>query len=836
MIRFLLRFLGLTGLLAAGLGAIVLASETSRLSVETVRSALKGEGSPIEIGAIYAVAAGLAIGLLVIVLEFLLGVRQAAGRRSALGTNVFIQVALAIAILIGINVWSFDLAREGHYARWDCTRDRAFTLPDNVVSELKKLRGETTVVVNYQHQDRNRFSKQKTDRYDSLAERKVVEKVKDLVDQLREFGPQFHVVVLDVDDENYDKTFEAETAKFSGLKQAIADAPESSIFFCAGNHIQRLDFHEFYQLDKTASKAANDGQGNLVLLSQGVEPFVRRVLAIEEKRPRVGVAVIHELLSTHSTANTLSLAGLKKSLNANGFDVEDIVLKRWGEGEPEPAAYTFEESRLDVVEEELADLNESIPAAKSERERIDKAVKLFKDSTLEQLNEAFSDQLRGRSLTEEDRKLNLNRYETLATAIASQIEQMEEDRRKNETELARLTRQETVVEGRRISDVNEKANRLLADCDMLIIPRMTLVDLINDWRINARLYRLNDAQVSAIRGFIRSGKPVFVMFGPTNEPANQMALDAASGDALEQMLGELGVVFGNQTILYTAESRAFAERRVSLLGGGRPVDIPPLDLNAVSSEGLAQAGAKPNPVQEGLRLIERSVGQRLDISLRYPRPVYFSSIREKPAYQGVFLFTDAASWNESKPFLERGYTPRFEPPKPDDPKKGSRDEERRGPFPVGVAAQVTVPPELMDDKYRAFKAAALALAGHSALGAVPASLAVESLIPTDPYTRTDPKYKPVSIRVAAIGQGGVFTSADASQPDLSPAKEQLLLQTSNWLLGREDRLPHMDKVWQYPRIQLSDRNKSLWRWGSAVALPGVFAYLGFVVLLMRRRR
>ncbi len=837
MIRFLMRFLGLTGILAAVAGALVLAAgESGRLSFATVREAFRGHGNPVEIGAIYAFVGGLAIGLLVMAFEFVAGVRQAAGRRSAMGMNVVVQVVLAIAILIGINVWSFDYYHQGHYVRLDCTRDRAFTLPTSVTAQLSRLRDETTVVVNYQHQDRNRFSRKKSDRYDSQAERKVVEKVRDLVDQLREFGPQFHVVVLDVDDEDYDAKFEAATAKFPGLKQAIADAPESSIFFCAGKNIQRLDFHEFLQLDKTASKEANSGRGNLVLMKQGVEPFVRRVLAIEEKKPKIGVAVIHEWLSTHGSLNDLSLAGMKKSLTTNGFNVEDILLKRWGENGPESAAYTFEENRLDVLEEELADLNESIPVIRTNRDEMIKNIKIFRESTLDQLSETFRDQLGGRNLTEQERKLNLDRFETLVTALSSEFEQREEERQKDEIELATLTSQESVVEGRRITDVKEKTSRLLADCDLLIIPRMTIIDLINGQRIASRYYKLADPQIAAIRAFIRSGKPVFVLFGPTNDSSEGLPQETTDGGPIEQMLADLGIVLGKQTILYTAESRAFAERRVNPLGGGQAVDVPPLSFDSIGTRSLADAARQPNPVQSGLRLLERSVGQRLDMKLRYPRPVYFASIRERPEYRGEFLFTDPATWNEAKPFPERAYTPRFEPAKPDDPTKGTRDEERRGPFPIGVAVQTTVPPELLDDKYRAFKVAALTMAARMSAGGIPASLAAESLVPTDPYTKRDKKYKPVPIRAAAIGHGGVFASADANQPDLSPAKEQLLLQTVNWLLGRDDRLPHASKVWQYPRIQLSDRDRTLWRWGAALVLPGLFAYFGFVVLLMRRMR
>ena len=94
----------------------------------------------------------------------------------------------------------------------------------------------------------------------------------------------------------------------------------------------------------------------------------------------------------------------------------------------------------------------------------------------------------------------------------------------------------------------------------------------------------------------------------------------------------------------------------------------------------------------------------------------------------------------------------------------------------------------------------------------------------------------VNFRVAAIGHGGVFASADASSPDLSPAREQLLLQTINWLLGREDRLPRADKVWQYPRVDVSPRAQTWWLWAACLGLPALFAFLGLNVVLIRRMR
>ena len=173
---------------------------------------------------------------------------------------------------------------------------------------------------------------EKPDAYDYAAERKVVEKVKDLVDQLREFGPQFRVEVLDVEEEGYNDKLESLTSKNPELQKALDAAPENSIFFHAKRDdgkelVQRLSFNEFYQLDKVASKNANNGQGNLVLRDQSLKPFARRILSIDEKRPRVGIAAIHPWLTSSSSVDQYTLAGVRKALTARGFNVRDVILK-----------------------------------------------------------------------------------------------------------------------------------------------------------------------------------------------------------------------------------------------------------------------------------------------------------------------------------------------------------------------------------------------------------------------------------------------------------------------------------------------------------------------------
>jgi hypothetical protein len=78
----------------------------------------------------------------------------------------------------------------------------------------------------------------------------------------------------------------------------------------------------------------------------------------------------------------------------------------------------------------------------------------------------------------------------------------------------------------------------------------------------------------------------------------------------------------------------------------------------------------------------------------------------------------------------------------------------------------------------------------------------------------------------------------ASGDGLTPVKERLFLQTANWLLGRDDYLPRADHPWSYPRVDLApgSRDEQLWLWGTRLGLPVLFAYLGLVVLLVRRLR
>src|SRR5207245_10500869 len=117
------------------------------------------------------------------------------------------------------------------------------------------------------------------------------------------------------------------------------------------------------------------------------------------------------------------------------------------------------------------------------------------------------------------------------------------------------------------------------------------------------------------------------------------------------------------------------------------------------------------------------------------------------------------------------------------------DDKRRGPFSIGVALAAPVPSDWLPS----------------------------------------PESAPTTVRVAAIGHGHLFVGNE-----LSPAKERLLLNTCNWLLGREDRMPHEGKPWSYPRVHLEPLDSQLWHWGTLVGLPLLFAYFGVVVVMIRR--
>lgn len=795
-LHFLIRLLGITGLLVGGVGLALAFLGMDLSSWQVVQDSLNAGDVRAQV-AVGLLAGGALVVVLALLVEIVAMSRLVAGRRSALGANVVLQITLATALLVGINAWSYQ-----HYSRLDWTLAKLFTLPEDIRKQLTQLEGETTIVVYQRHKTFGQLS-DKPDAYDYAAERKVVEKVQDLVEQFRELGRKFRVVVLDVEEEGYDAKLAALTENAAPLRTAIDNAPENSIFFYApaADKVQRLSFNDFYLLDKTASQQANDGKGNLVLLYQGVEPFARKVLNIDEKRPTIGIGVIHEWLTTEGPED-FGMAGVKKALSARGFQVKDILLKKWFETDPkppEPAVYTYEESKFERLEEELAELEAAIKTLDKEVQLFNELTKDWQTKPLEELQKSpLAKQIGVKKVDEEIRSAVLKRIlEPNRELRRVSLEQTRKERDTVAEEKSKLN-VEGAVEQRRMTDLKAKLNRLTADCDLLFIPRMTLRNVNIGDRIPSRLYRLDDSQVAAVKDFLKAGKPIFACFGPDNDPPDRSdPFSAAEPDKLEDALRELGFRFAKQTVLFNVESKSFAERRSGLLVSGANIEVPPVEFEVKPEDKDAivkpeEAPKAPNPIRESMRITTHSLGKTLDLRVRHPRPIYFEPTANQPgAFAAEFMTTSSASWNDDQPFPTRERTPRFEPPKPDDPMKGTRDEKRRGPFPIGVAFETTLPAGWYESK----------------------------------------DDKPATVRVAAIGHGGLFSGTE-----LSPAKERLFLNTCNWLLGRDDLLPRADRPWQYPRVQMSPYEQSLWHWGAWLGLPALFAYLGLVVLMVRRMR
>ena len=91
------------------------------------------------------------------------------------------------------------------------------------------------------------------------------------------------------------------------------------------------------------------------------------------------------------------------------------------------------------------------------------------------------------------------------------------------------------------------------------------------------------------------------------------------------------------------------------------------------------------------------------------------------------------------------------------------------------------------------------------------------------------------MQVFRNARGTLFNAAK-----LDPPEEKLLLHTVNWLTNREDRLPKQATAdapeWHYPRVAMSDRDRNLWRLGTAFGLPLVAAYAGLLAMMRRRMR
>src|SRR5262249_28327010 len=157
-----------------------------------------------------------------------------AGQRSAFGFNAVAQVVLAVLLLVAVNLIStgWRLPEEvrptrpslawmgemkGYNARIDLTREKVFTLPEDLRKELETLdpNSRTTIIVYLRHKTFAGVNvPPEDDVEDVAAAAKVIEKVNDLVELLREAGPRFEVKVVD--------------ARSKGFKAKMAELEQQS--------------------------------------------------------------------------------------------------------------------------------------------------------------------------------------------------------------------------------------------------------------------------------------------------------------------------------------------------------------------------------------------------------------------------------------------------------------------------------------------------------------------------------------------------------------------------------------------------------------------------------
>lgn len=839
--RMFVRFLGLTAVLAAGAGAIYLSSVLPDWKSDTLQRASKNDLGGTAFYGCLMLFGGALIALLAGVVEILASFRGGSSGHGSAGINSAVQVVLAAGLVIAINVYAFI-----HPSSFDTTSNSQFTLPKDIVADLQKLKSETTIVVLQQHKTYGQLAA-KPDRYDYAAERKVVEKVLDTVELFRKFGPQFKVVVLDVEDENFHNKFDKVTKDRPVLRDAINAAPENSIFFWSEGKVQRMSFNEFYQLDKAESKK---GAGNLVLQPQGIDSLVKKITVVEEKRPKIGVAVCHEWLTTQVTEGQeqYTLAGLRKALTDYGFDVVDIVLKRRGQ----PVAFTYEETKLTRLEEELTIAKRKLSREKrftdllaKHRKRIDEVqskdllerIGTYEAALLEVIDPdedpLTPEQRKNRALVERVERFVLANMEALEERQPKDEAKAEKEKEQAEKEIAEIQQQERALEDSYLTDVKPKLTRMLDECDLLILPRMTIINpTLPDW-IPPQLHQLNDIQANVIRDFMRTGKPVMFCSGPINEPRG--VKNPPFTEAVEKLFAARGVEFAGQTILFDVESKAFRMTQGDRLSGSA-VNLPPLSV--VPPPGLNTGDLAANPISRSLQVLGRSIDQPLDIRLRAPTPVRLKKdAQAKQPFAAEFLWTAAESWNETYPFAvtfqriqgaPQEFPVRQEPPELDSAIGAKRDDrsglERPGPFSIGVAAESALPDDwLIEDELTKADPNDSLLRRFN--GAV---------------ERAADRQANQKGRFVVIGHGSLFSRAE-----LNPATAQLLVIACNWLLKRDERLPHVanpkapiaiDRPWQYPRVEMSAGTKEMWHWGAFLGLPGICVYLGLIVLMIRKVR
>ena len=138
--RFLVRAVGLTGVLAAAVGARCSSPRCIRSADQWTARTLRAAAATASTATSprsprSTLTVGLVAVALALVVELLSGLFLVTGRRTAASTTATVGTVAAVALLVFVNAYSFT-----HHSRFDFTRDQQFTLPPELADELRKLR------------------------------------------------------------------------------------------------------------------------------------------------------------------------------------------------------------------------------------------------------------------------------------------------------------------------------------------------------------------------------------------------------------------------------------------------------------------------------------------------------------------------------------------------------------------------------------------------------------------------------------------------------------------------------------------------------------------------
>src|SRR5262249_33216598 len=157
-----------------------------------------------------------------------------------------------------------------------------------------------------------------------------------------------------------------------------------------------------------------------------------------------------------------------------------------------PAAYNLAETQFERRQAELEGIDEDLRSIREERDQVTGLLKLFRESTVDELKKKFP-QYR-RRIDEDLRARQIRAFEEGLKRMDERTAELEKDRAETEARLQALMKNERAFEDRRVTDVKAKLSQIASTCDLLIIPRHTLINTTEEQFITPSLFRLSPAQ------------------------------------------------------------------------------------------------------------------------------------------------------------------------------------------------------------------------------------------------------------------------------------------------------------------------------------------------------